>query len=155
MAVDLSGVNFFMPVFSFLFVFILVYAILAKIKIFGDNPAVHLFISFLFAIFFIVNTSLVDFVKFSSAWFVVFLICIFLMIVLVSFTHGNFDAIAKPWVAWVLVGALIGFFIISSSFVFNWAVNWAKVWEWCNSDWFGFVLLLIIAAIVSWVLVKK
>ena len=98
---------------------------------------------------------MVDFVEFSSAWFVVFLVCIFLIVALIAFTHGNLDEIMKPWVAWVLIVGLIVFFIISSSFAFNWAVNWERVWDWFYTDWFGFVLLLIVAAVVAWVLTKK
>ena len=78
-----------------------------------------------------------------------------MIMLLIGFTHGKLDVIRKPWLAWVLLVALIVFFVISSAFTFNWAVNWDKVQNWFNTDWFGFVLLLIIAAVVSWVLAKK
>jgi len=154
MPIDLSGLNFFMPIFSFLLVFFICYAILNKIKII-DNKGIHILISFILAAFFIVNLSLVEFVEFSSAWFVVFLVCIFLILLLVSFTHGKLDAIIKPGVAWFLVAGLIIFFIVSSAYVFNWAINWARVWRWFHTEWFGFSLVVIIAIAVSWILVKK
>jgi len=152
----ISGVNYFMPIFSFLFVWILVYAILAKTKVLGGNKGVDLTISILLAVFFIVNVSLVDFVKFSSAWFAIFLVCIFFILILLSFTQGNTEIISKAkWVGWVLVAALIIFFIISSSYVFTWTLNWAKIFDWFGTEWFGFVLLLIIAGVVAFVLAKK
>jgi len=155
MPVSLSGLSYFMPVFSFLFFFFLVYALLAKTKILGENNFVHVLISLLLAVFFIVNVSLVDFVSFSSAWVVVFFVCLFFILILIGFTHGKVDVIMKPFVAWILLIALIVFFIISSAYVFNWAVNWPVVWDWFYTDWFGLVLLLVIAGIVSWVLTKK
>lgn len=154
MAVELEGLNYFMPVFSFLLVFVLIYALLAKTKVLGENKFVHLLISFILAVFFIVNVSLVDFVKFSSAWFVVFIVCVFLILVLIAFT-GNLEIIHNKWIGGILILGLIVFFVISSAYTFNWAVNWDKIRDWFSTDWFGFVLLLIIAGIVSWVLAKK
>jgi len=151
------ALSYFMPILSFLFVFVLVYALLKKADILGDSEVVMLLISFVLAIFFIVQASLVDFVNFSSAWFVVFLVCVFFILVLVGFLGG--DALetitGNKAVAWVLLAALIIFFIISSAYTFNWAVNWETVWDWAYTDWFGMVLLLIVAGIVSWVIAKK
>ena len=154
MVVDLSGLNFIMPIFSFLFVFVLMYALLAKTAILGENKFIHIFLSLILSIFFIVNVSLVDFVKFSAAWFVVFVVCVFLILVMVAFTQGKVDVIMKPWVAWVMLVALIIFFIISSSFTMNWTINWLALKGWFLTDWFGLVLLLVIAGIVSWVMIK-
>jgi len=36
----------------------------------------------------------------------------------------------------------------------NWTINWLALKGWFLTDWFGLVLLLAIAAIVSWVLIK-
>lgn len=155
MATSIAAVNFFMPVFAFLLVFIVVYAILMKTKVLGENAFIHFFVSLLLAAIFIVNLSLVDFIKFSSSWFVVFVVCIFLVILLISFTHGKVDVIMKPWVAWVLVAALIIFFIFSAAHVFSWVINWSAVGNWFSTDWFGFILLLVIAGIVAWFVSKK
>jgi hypothetical protein len=157
MAVPISpieGINLFMPIFSFLFVFILVFALLRKTNILGDNPWLNIFISFLMAIFFVVNASLVEFVKLNSAWFAVFLVSVFFILLLVSFTHGKIDFLQKGWVGWILIGLLIVFFIISSSYVFNWALSFDYLSRVLDTRWVGFILLLIIAGIVSAILVK-
>lgn len=155
MAISLEGVNLFMPIFSFLLVFVIVYALLFKVEAFKEQGFLRFLLSFILAAIFVVNASLVEFVEFSSAWFIVFLVCIFLIILFISFTHGSVESLMKPWVAWAFFGLLILFFIISSAYVFNWAVNWAMVWNWFHTDWFGFTLLVVIAIIVSWVLAKK
>jgi len=156
MVLDLaSGFNFFMPIFSYLLVFIIVYALLAKTNFLGANTGINIFISLIVAAFFIVNVSLIDYVKFSTAWVAVFIILIFFIALIVSGFTGKWDKMMEPWVGWVIVAALVIFFVISSSVVFNWAINLDKVSAWMSSEWFGFVLVLIIAGIVSWVLTKK
>lgn len=151
----IEGLNFFMPIFAFLFVFILVYALLEKTKVLGGTQWLHLFLSFLLAIFFIVNASLVDFIRFNAAWFAVFLVSLFFIILLISFTHGKIEFFTKPWVAWVLIIGLIVFFIVSSSYVFNWAVNWAWFTNVFGSAWVGFIILLIVTLIASYILTRK
>ena len=154
--VDISFIGYFIPIFAFLLVFIVVYAVLMKTKVLGENPAVSLFISFIMASFFIVEVQLVDFVTFTSSWFSVILIIFFLMFLLLAFMPGDkpLAFLEKGWVSWVVLGLLIVFFVLSSSFIFNWAINWDFIGSSADSEWFGVVLLLVIGAIVSVVLTK-
>jgi len=145
----------FMPIVSFLLVFVIVYAVLFKVSVFKEQGFLRLFLSLILAGIFVVNTSLVEFIEFSSAWFVVFLVCILLIVIFISFTHGNVESIMRPWVSWVFLGLLIVFFIISFAHVFNWAFNWAKFWDWFYADWFGFAVLIVVAVIASFILAKK
>jgi hypothetical protein len=154
---DLSSLSYFLPIFSFLLVFVLVYALLVKTKILEGSQFVSLFISFILASFFVVNASLVDFVQFNAAWVAVFAVCLLFILVLIGFVSG--DALktvtSHKAVAWVLLGLLVVFFVISSSYIFNWAVNWTLVNDWFQTDWWGLVLLLIVAAVVAKVITKK
>lgn len=147
-----------MPIFAFLLVFIVIYAILVKTKVLGESPAVMLFISFILSSFFIVEASLVEFIQFSSAWFGAIVIGMFFLVVILAFVPG-IDLAAffgkGNWFAWVLLGLMVAFFVISSAYVFNWVVNWGMVRDWFDTDWFGMTLLLVIAAVVSFVLAKK
>ena len=152
---SLNALNYFMPIFAFLFVFVLIYALLAKTKVLGENVLVHWIVSLMLAIFFVVNVSLVDFVKFSSAWIVVFFVIIFLILVMIAFTHGKVDVIMKPGLAWVILALLVIFFIISASYTLNFALSWERVNNWFTTDWFGFVLLMVIAIVVAFVVAKK
>lgn len=156
MAASLSILSYLLPIFSFLLVFVVVYALLIKTKILGDNHFVALFISFILASFFIINVQLVDFVQFTSSWMVVIIVAVFFILLLLAFLPGGLGFLKdSKGFAWVVLGLLIIFFIIASSFVFNWALNWDVVSNWFYTDWFGFALLIILGAVVSWVLTKK
>ena len=152
---SLVAINYFLPILAFFLVFFVVFAILKKTEVLGGNNFVELFISFALAVFFIVQVSLVDFIQFSSAWFAVIIVIVFLAFILLAFFPGKLEFLQKGWVSLIVLGLIIAFFIIVSSYTFNWAVNWDRVSSWFYTDWFGLILLLIIAAIVSWVLTKK
>lgn len=154
----LSAMGYFVPIFAFLLVFIVIYAILTKTKVLGESPAVMLFISFILSSFFIVEASLVDFVRFSSAWFSTIVIVVFFLVLILAFIPeikiGDFLG-KNDWFAWTLFVGMVIFFIISSAYVFNWVVNWGMVRSWFDTEWFGMILLLVIAGVVSFVLAKK
>ena len=155
MAVEasISAIGYFMPIFAFLLVFIVVYALLNKTGVLGGSQPVMLFISFILASFFIMEASLVEFVRFSSAWFGAGVIGLFFLLVVLAFLPGK-DPLAfltkNDWFSWVILGLIVAFFIISSAYLFSWVVSWAVISSWFSSEWFGMILLLIIAAIVSW-----
>ena len=69
MPIDISGIYFFMPVFSFLFVFLIVYAILARTKILGDSGFVNLLVSFIISIIFMSFSSVWNLSKESTTYF--------------------------------------------------------------------------------------
>ncbi len=152
-----SVIGYFMPIFAFLLVFIVIYAILKSTGVLGDSW-MALFVSFILSSFFIVEASLVEFVQFSSAWMVVGIFVLFFIILIMSFVPGLgaeglgqfLGAGGKNWFAWVMLGLVVGTFIISSAYVFNWVLNWGMVRSWFDTEWFGMILLLVIAGIVSW-----
>ncbi len=155
---SISAIGYFMPIFAFLLVFIVIYALLVKTEILGGSQPIMLFVSFVLSAFFIVEAKLVEFVQFSSAWFSVGVIGLFFLIVVLAFIPGiDIKAFFGKgnWFAWVLLGLIVSFFVISSAYVFNWVIDWGMVKDWFNSDWFGMVLLLVIAGVVSYVLAKK
>ena len=154
---SVSFIGYFMPIFAFLLVFIVIYALLFKTKVLGDNQPVMLFISFILSSFFIVQASLVEFVKFTSAWFGAVVIGIFFLIAILGFLPGKepFAFLGKGnWFSWIILGVIVALFVISSAYVFNWAVNWGTVQNWFDTSWFGMILLLVVAAIVSWKIKK-
>ena len=154
---NLGFIGFFLPIFAFLLVFIVIYALLQKTKVLGDNPAVSIFISFIMASFFIVDVQLVDFVTLTSTWSAVFIICFFLLFLILAFVPGETPLAFlsnKNWFSWVVLAFMLIFFIISSSYIFNWVINWDYIWSGADTEWFGFVLLVIIGAVVSFVLTR-
>lgn len=154
---SVSAIGYFMPIFAFLLVFVVMYALLVKTKVLGDSPSILLFVSFILSGFFIIEANFVEFVQLGSAWFGVIVVALFFLVVIFSFAPGV--DIAKffgkgDWFAWVLFGLLVAFFVISSAYVFNWVLNWGMIRSWFDTDWFGMILLLAIAGIVSWKIAK-
>ncbi len=154
--VDVSTIGYFMPIISFLFVFVLIYALLIKTGILGENNAVALMISLFLSSFFIFNASLVEFVRVSSSWVVVFVVCLFFILTLLSFTHGKgLDKLIGNKVALAVLAVLILIFVISSSYVFNWVINFGFFKSLGESKWTGLVVLLIAAGVVGKVITSS
>jgi len=145
MAASTSLISYFVPIFAFLLVFLVVYAML-------------IFVSFILSSFFIIEASLVEFIQFSSSWFAVLVIGLFFLLVILAFLPWK-EPLAfltkGSWFSYVVLAVIIGFFIMTSAHVFNYVVNWDLIQGWLESDWFGMVLLLVIAGIVSWKITGK
>ena len=153
MAASLSAIGYFVPIFAFLLVFIVIYALLKKTGVLGGSEPIMLFISFVLSSFFVVQASLVDFIQFSSAWFGVVVIGVFFLLLLLAFLPGESPLkflTKSDWFSWAVLVVILVFFIVSSAYVFNYALNWGMIKDWFSSDWFGMILLLIIAGVVSW-----
>jgi hypothetical protein len=162
MAVDVSGIGFFLPIFSFLLVFIVVYAILKKTKVLTESEPVMLIMSFILASFFIMQVNLVDFVQFSSAWFTVGMVGLFFLMMIIAFLPGDASKIFEgkegspsKWFGFLVLGLMVLFFIVSAGVVFDTAVNWSVITNIFSKDWFGMIMLLIIAVIVAIKISKK
>jgi len=137
--------------------FILVYAVLVKTKVLGDNNMVSLFLSLIIASFFIVNVNIAKLTEMTTSWFVVFLVCFFMIILLLSFVGKDVSKLftENKSLAGVVIAIVILLFVVSSSYVFNWAINWDLIQSWFDKEWFGMVLLIVVAGVVSAVLTKK
>jgi len=137
--------------------FLLVYAVLVKTKVLGDNNMVSLFLSLIIASFFIVNVNIVKLTEMTTSWFVVFLVCFFMIILLLSFVGKDVPKLftENKSLAGVVIAIVILLFVVSSSYVFNWAINWDLIQSWFDKEWFGMVLLIVVAGVVSAVLTKK
>src|SRR3989344_6721774 len=119
MAIDISGLNFFMPVFSFLFVFVIIYALLVKTKVLGGSGFVNVLISFIISIVFMSVSSFELYVRTILPWFVVLVVIVFLILMLVGFSTGSLDKILKSKFSWIIVGLLVTVFLVSAIKVFN------------------------------------
>jgi hypothetical protein len=155
MVTSISSMGYFMPIIAFLLVFIVVYALFKKTEVLGNNEPIMLFVSFIMASFFIVEANLVEFVRFTSSWFVVLVILVFFSFVLLAFFPAKLEFLKKNWVSWIVLGLMVAFFVIASAYVFNWAVNWSLLVDWMQTDWFGMILLVTIALIVSFIIKGK
>ena len=155
MAIVTSAVGFFLPIFAFLLVFVVVYAMLVKSKVLGENQFIMLFVSFILASFFIVQTNSIEFIRFTSAWTSVIAIAVFLIVIMMALIPGKVDddtmnKINKPGIAVLVVIVMIIMFVVSAGYVFDLAVNFDAIGGFLSKDWVGGILLVVIALIVSW-----
>jgi len=170
MAADISGLAYFMPIFGFLLVFVVVYALLAKTKILGDSKWANTFTSFVVAIFFASVTSVREYVQHVSVWFAVLIVALFFVLMIIGFSQKDMDKMMKPGLAWIFIVILIVIFLVAAINVFGNLFGpylpgasgqggdafLMKARNFVFSDKFlGAVLLLGIAGVATWVLTKK
>tara|TARA_Y100000310_G_scaffold138173_1_gene137076 strand:- start:11862 stop:12368 length:507 start_codon:yes stop_codon:yes gene_type:complete len=168
MALDISGLFFFMPIFSFLFVVLIVFSILAKTKILGDSKWIIALTSFIVAVVFMSFSSADLYIRTIIPWFVVLMVVVFLVLLIALFSTKAWDKIMSPAFAWVVVGILILIFLIAAIRVFNPVLHpdlgvtsgqgtsfLEQIKDFMSGGIAGSILLLIVAVIVAWVITKK
>jgi hypothetical protein len=166
MAINISGLNFFMPIFSFLLVFVIVYALLVKFKLLGESQFVNVLVSFIVAVVFMSFSSLKLYVETIIPWFVVLLVVVFLVLIMGLFVSKDWSP--KSWFSWIIIGVLIIIFLISAIYVFNPVFHpdlgvasgegtslLEQLGGYLEGGFLGSLLLLVIAGIVAWVLTRK
>ena len=169
MAIDITGMYFFMPVFSFLFVFFVVYAVLVKTKVLGDSGWINLLLGFIMAIIFMSFSSLELYVQNIVPWFVVLVVCVFLVMLLGGFASGEMkEIISNKAFGTIVLLILLAVFLLAAIKVFNPVFHpdlgitsgegtsmLEQIREGAGGKIMGSLLLIVIAAAVSWVLMKK
>src|SRR3989344_5680808 len=171
MAADVSSFVYFAPILAFLVVFAIMIALLHKTKLVGTNMYLQIFLSFVIATIFITASSIRQLVLNVVPWFALLLIALFLIMALVGFVSKADETIGKG-IGWVFVVLLILIFLISGIKVFSNSVSpylpdatyeevseadptLVNFFSWLYSPRVkGFILLIVIAAVVTWVLVK-
>jgi hypothetical protein len=118
MAMDVSWLQEGMPIFGFILVFVLAYALIAKTKILGKSKAINTIISFILSIIFISFSQVRTFVTNVTPWFVVLLTGSFFFLMLIFFmVKEKPAAFTKPiTIIFLILFALIIIFAIFYSF---------------------------------------
>lgn len=155
--VDLTAVEYFLPLISFLLVFCVVFATLAKTKIIGESKFTQLFVAFLVASIFVTAVSAREFVLQMTPWFVIFLVALVLILAMTGLL-GDMKETGKftKGIGVVFVIGLLVVFLISAFSSFapsgeaNWFIDWIK-----TPSIYGAIILLAVGALVSWALVKS
>jgi len=168
MALNISGLLFFMPVFSFLFVFLIIFALLTKTKIVGESKFVLVLISFIISIVFMSFSSAELYVRTILPWFVILMVIVFLVLIIAMFSTKAWEKIFTPAFAWVVVGVLILIFLIAAIYVFNPVFHSdlgvasgqgtsmiEQIRYYMSGGVAGSILLLVVAIIVAWIVTKK
>ena len=158
MVVDFSGLASIIPVFCFLLVFVVVYALLSKTKVLGENKFVHIFTSFCIAIFFLVSANAVEYVRIVTPWFVAFIVSLLFILILVGLMQGKVEDFIKPGVAWIIVLILLAIFVGSAVYVFADAINQylSGPKEFIlRPQIFGVIILIAVTLFASWLITRK
>ena len=152
--VDLSWMQDYFPIVSFLLVFTVVFALLMKTEVLGKNKFIQLVTSFLMAIIFVGVTSAREYVVRITPWFVVMLLCLVFVLMLIGFA-GKIPEGFHKGIGIVFVIALIILFLVSAYFTFSNTPFVDTLRDWVSSPKvYGALLLVVLSAIVSWVLIK-
>lgn len=166
--VDLTSIGYFLPLISFLLIFVIVFSVLRKTEVLGKELFIQIFVSFLLATVFVSAISIRQYVLTIIPWFAVLIISLFFLLALIGLVGKSTEFMHKGiGIAVVLV--FLAVFLISGIKVFNYALgpylpgstvpggdpDILKFTDWLYSPKVsGAVLLLIVSALVSWVLVR-
>lgn len=155
-AIDISGLTTFVPVFGFLLVFVVVYALLGKTKVLGENKFVHLLISFAISIIFLVSAQAIKFVEFTVPFIAIFIISLVFVGLIVGVIKGNIEEFFQPAFGWLIVVVIIIFFVFSAIHVFGVAMSeYAPAQFVLQPQVLGIIILCAVAFIASWLLTRK
>ncbi len=171
MALDISGISYFMPIYAFLLVAILMYALFAKTKLFGGIAFIDLLVALIIATIFITATSVRQYVTTIVPWFAVLIVALFFILIIIGFSQKDITSMMKPGLAWVFIVLVVLIFLVAGVKVFgsvlepylpggpipaegpNLLFNMMQFIY--SSRFLGAFLLLLIAALAAWVLTKK
>lgn len=153
--IDISGIATFMPVFGFLLVFSVVYALLSKTQALGENRFVSILVSFCVAIIFLISSTAIRVVEQITPWVAVFAILLVFVVLLVGviLKADTLEKVFTPAFGWFILVVVIVFFIISGSLILGKAFTMP---EWLKQpQMLGIIILGIIAVFASWLLTRK
>lgn len=85
---DLGAVDFlrfFLPIFTFIFVFVVMYALVDKTGLLGKNKSLNVIFSLIVSLTVLFSGSAVDLINFVTPWFAVIIVIAVLGVLLLSF----------------------------------------------------------------------
>jgi len=118
---DVSGLSAFSSIFVFIFVWLVVYAMLAYTKFLGNNIFVPIIIGFLIAIFVLISPVATGLIAYIAPWIgIIFLFTMFIGIILKTF--GATGAEIKTFAPLKTI-----FFVVIAAVVLIGALNFVRV----------------------------
>ncbi len=167
MVADISPLmSFLAPISVFILAFLVTYAVLRSTKLLGGVSAIDVTVGIIIAIIFASVTSARDYIQTVVPWFVILIVALFFIIFIISFLKGDFSKMKWLGIVFIVLLALV--FILSAFKVFNLEPYLPGQSEaggssilldfkhWILEDAvLGAILLIIIAGIVVWVVLRK
>tara|TARA_Y100000034_G_scaffold135665_1_gene208530 strand:+ start:2143 stop:2673 length:531 start_codon:yes stop_codon:yes gene_type:complete len=114
---DLTLLRGLAPLFTFLFILVISYAVLDKFKLLGNHFAPKAIASFSVAMIFIFSTRMLNIINLATPWFILMIIFGFFIVAMLMFLGVKQESVAKAvgggTVVWVvLIISLIMFVIV-------------------------------------------
>jgi hypothetical protein len=121
---DVSLLQFFSPVFLFVLIFAITYAVLDKFEVFkAGGPWIKTAIAFCMGILFLFSKDAILFVNFVTPWFIVFVVIVMFFLALFYFMGIKPDVMSNvvknPNVYWPILIILMILLVISIVHVFG------------------------------------
>ncbi len=120
---DISILSYFIPVFIFLFVFVVFFAILQKTKILGQNAGIDALVSFSVAMLFMFVSEARQLITIITPWLVILLVIFMSFMLVFMFVGVKAETIAGVFTesgnAWTIVIILIIALVIAFTQVFG------------------------------------
>ena len=126
---DLGLLEYFIPAFVWVFVYVIIWALLQKTKFFGkDNELVNHVISFCVATLFVIVPELITIVQLITPWFIVFLLFLIFLVLLFVFMGVKLETVGNvfsqnPTVFWALLIVSLGIFGYAFTQVYGDAIH--------------------------------
>ena len=115
----MQQIGFYAVIFPFLLIFAVMYGILLKTKVFGDNKTVNVLVSIIVAFIFVSFSQAVSFVNYLIPFIIAFLIAAILMLLIFTFMGAKEESIVSALNHPMGYLLIIGIFIIIIMVVIN------------------------------------
>lgn len=151
MVMDISGISYFLPAFSFTLVLVVVYAVLNKTGVIGGSKAIQAVVAIVLSLIFISLADVRIFVEKVTPWFGVLVIAMFFIIFFAYFGLKEPDKFMKPWIIFVFIGLLVIVFLVQGYHTFDVAGNpdYLSVKDWLYDEKVAGTLWLVLFAAVA------
>jgi len=156
--IDISGVRYLLPIFSFILVFFVVFAILKKTELLGENNFTMAIVALVIGLIFVSFSDVRSYVEAVSPWFVVLVIAMFFILFLGGFMLAkDVSKIATPGFAWVFIGFLILIFLVIGYYHFDVGCNsvFLSIKHWLSHRRVSGSIILAVVALVAVLIVGR
>ena len=115
--------KFLLPVIVLIFIFAVMWGILSKLKLFGDNASANAAIAIIIAFLFILMPKGMELIQFMTPWVVIFLVVLMFILFFLMFLGIKEESLAvaakSTWFIVVVLSIIVVLFIVSVSKVFG------------------------------------
>ena len=153
---DIGLLEYFLPVFSFILILVLLYAILQKTKLLGGKSGIDFAVSVFITLIATLSGRTIDFINVSIPWFVLLIIAVILIFIVTSIGLKG-EILDIPYLKNVVLFASLIIILASLNFVFGPfnAANYPIIETILHPRILGAILMMIIIAGIVKVVVKN